>query len=206
MGAVAVGRVNPAQLDAVTVDAFGTLLTLEDPLPRLGALLPNHSASDIERAFREEGTYYRANAATGRDAETLATLRESCVRVFNKSLGSTLTADEYVSALEFSLLPGVIAGLRRLRALGLTIAAVANWDFGLHEHLATAGIDGYFATVVHAAAKPDPAGILSALHTVGVRPERALHIGDERADEDAARGAGVRFLPAPFSEAVTSLA
>lgn len=197
---------NAAQLDAVTVDAFGTLLTLDDPIPRLQALLPDHDAADIERAFRAEGAYYREHVVTGRDAQTLAALRESCVRVFNESLGATLTVDEYVGALAFSLLPGTVEALRHLRAHGLTIATVANWDFGLHEHLEAVGIAGYFATVVHAAAKPDPAGILSALHAIDVLPERALHIGDERADEEAARAAGVRFLPAPFSEAVASLA
>lgn len=196
---------NTAQLDAVTVDAFGTLLSLENPVPRLQALLPEHAPPDIERAFRIEAAYYRHHAAAGRDAPTLALLRESCVRVFNESLGAALTVDEYVGALEFSLLPGAVEALRQLRALGLTVAAVANWDFGLHEHLRTVAIDGYFATVVHAAAKPDAGGILSALHTVGVAPRRALHIGDERADEDAARAAGVRFLPAPLFEAVSSL-
>lgn len=200
------GRVTGADLDGVTVDAFGTLLTLEDPLPRLQALLPDHDAAEIEHAFRVEAAFYREHVATGRDAQTLATLRESCVRVFNDSLGSGLTVDEYVGTLRFALLPGTFAALRRLRSLGLTIAAVANWDFGLHEHLATAGIDRLFATVVHAAAKPDAAGILNALHAIGVRPDRALHIGDERADEEAARAAGVHFLPAPLPEAVASLA
>lgn len=199
------GRVNPEGLDAVTVDAFGTLMTLVDPIPRLQALLAGHAPEAIGRAFRAEAAYYREHASTGRDAETLAALRAACVAVFNESLGAELTVEEYVGALEFSLLPNVEAALRRLRGLGLTIGAVANWDFGLHEHLASLGIDRYFATVVHAAAKPDPAGIVNALHTIGVRPSRALHIGDEPADERAALAAGVQFLPAPLPEAVASL-
>lgn len=196
---------NLAQLDAVTIDAFETLMILDDPLPRLHTLLPNHEPVAIEQAFRLEGAYYREHVASGRDAETLATLRASCVAVFNDSLGATLSVDEYVGALEFSLLPGTLEALQRLRAVGLTLAAVANWDFGLHEHLATVGIDAYFAIVVHAAAKPDPAGILHALQTIGARPDRAVHIGDEPADERAALAAGVAFLPAPLAEAVASL-
>jgi phosphoglycolate phosphatase-like HAD superfamily hydrolase len=206
MGALAMGRLNAAQLDAVTLDVFGTLATLVDPIPRLQDLLPEHARGDIERAFQAEGAYYRANVARGHDAETLAQLRQACVSVFNDTLGSTLTVDSYVDALRFELLPGVNESLSRLRALGLTLAVVANWDFGLHEHLETLDIDHVFATVVHAAAKPDPAGIVHALHTLGVRPDRALHIGDEAADEHAARAAGVHFLPAPLSEAVASIA
>ena len=200
------GRLSAAHIDAVTLDVFGTLATLVDPIPRLQDLLPEHDRGAIERAFRAEGAYYRTHVAHGRDAATLAELRARCVSVFNETLGSSITVDAYVDALTFELLPGVRDSLDRLRALGLTLAVVANWDFGLHEHLATLGIDNAFATIVHAAAKPDPAGILNALHALGVRAERALHVGDEPADEHAASAAGVHFLPAPLPEAVASLA
>jgi FMN phosphatase YigB (HAD superfamily) len=41
---------------------------------------------------------------------------------------------------------------------------------------------------------------------MNVPPERALHIGDDRADELAARAAGMHFEPAPLAEAVAALA
>ena len=69
-----------------------------------------------------------------------------------------------------------------------------------------AGVAGFFATVVHAARKPDPAGLLLALDRLGVRPNRALHVGDEDADEEAARGAGMQFAPAPLAAVVDALA
>ena len=205
MGTLAVGRINAADIDAVTIDAYGTLATLVDPLPRLQELLPGHQLPEIERAFRAEGSFYAANVHTGRDAATLAQLREACVGVFNESLGSTLTADEYVGALVFEPLPGGREAVRRLQSLGLTLAVVGNWDFSLHHWLEELGLADVFATVVHAAAKPSPDGILAALNAMGVSPSRALHIGDEPSDEQAARAAGVRFAPAPLAEAVASL-
>lgn len=205
MGALAVGRLNAAALDAVTIDAYGTLATIVDPLPRLRELLPDHDQDAIESAFRAEAAYYARHASRGRDAPSLSELREACVRVFNDELGASLTASQYVDAIAFTPIPGVAAALERLRSLGLSLAVVANWDFSLHERLQELGLATYFATIVHAAAKPSPDGIGAALRTLGVTPARALHIGDDGADEAAAEAAGAHFLPTPLAEAVASL-
>jgi HAD superfamily hydrolase (TIGR01509 family) len=196
---------NAAAIDAVTIDAYGTLATIVDPFPRLQELLPRHDRNDIERAFRAEASFYSAHAARGRDAASLLELRDACVAVFNEHLGSALTASEYVEALAFELLPGVRAALERLRSLGLALAVVANWDFSLHERLEELGLTPYFSTVVHAADKPSPDGILTALRALGVPTSRALHIGDDAADAAAAAAAGVDFQPAPLPEAVASI-
>lgn len=206
MGPVAVGRVTAAALDAVTIDAYGTLATIVDPLPRLQELLPGHERSAIEAAFHAEVSFYGARAADGRDETSLRELRAACVGVFNDSLGSSLTASQYIDAITFEPLPGVRAALERLRALGLSLAVVANWDFSLHERLREFRFAHLFAAVVHAAGKPSPDGILTALRAVDVSPGRALHIGDDDADRVAADAAGVAFLPAPLPEAVASLA
>jgi HAD superfamily hydrolase (TIGR01509 family) len=197
--------VSAAALDAVTIDAYGTLLTIVDPLPRLQDLLPGHDPADVEAAFHAEAAFYRTRAATGRDARSLQELREACVGVFNRALGSSLTEMEYVDALAFEMLPGVPRALERLRALGLSLAVVANWDFSLHDRLAEARLARSFATIVHAAAKPSPGGIAAALQTLGVEPRRAVHIGDDDADAHAAAAAGTAFLRAPLPEAVASL-
>jgi HAD superfamily hydrolase (TIGR01509 family) len=206
VGPVAVGLVRAADLDAVTLDAHGTMLRVVDPLPRLQELLPDHDPKAIAAAFREEGRFYREHVGKGTDARSLARLREECVGVFNGALGSSLTAGEYVDAIRFELLPGVIESLERLRALGLSLAVVGNWDFSLHERLGEAGLAGYFATVVHAARKPDPAGLRLAVERLHVHPSRALHVGDEEADEQAARKVGMRFAAAPLVDAVAAIA
>jgi HAD superfamily hydrolase (TIGR01509 family) len=198
--------VTPADLDAVTLDAHGTLLRVVDPLPRLQELLPGHERAAIADAFAVEGRFYRERAGLGRDAPSLNRLREECVDVFKRELGTSLSVAEYIDAIRFDVLPGTGPALARLRRLGLVLAVVGNWDFSLHERLQETGLGGYFATVVHAARKPDPAGLLLALERLGVRPGRALHVGDEEADQEAARAAGVRFVPAPLAAAVDALA
>ena len=66
----------------------------------------------------------------------------------------------------------------------------AVWTLG---RMLEAGIGRFFATIVHAARKPAPDGILRALDQLRVEPGRALHVGDDGADEEAAGAAGTRF-------------
>jgi HAD superfamily hydrolase (TIGR01509 family) len=205
MGAVAVGVVRGADLDAVTLDAHGTMLRVVDPLPRLQELLPGHDPAAIAEAFRTEGRFYQEHVGSGLDAPSLERLRKECVGVFNGALGASLTAEQYVAAIRFEVLPGVVESLERLRSLGLALAVVGNWDFSLHERLSEAGLAGYFATVVHAARKPDPAGLRLALERLGVHSSRALHVGDEEADQQAAHAAGMRFARTPLAAAAAEL-
>ena len=67
-------------------------------------------------------------------------------------------------------------------------------------------VGAYYSAVVPAASKPAPGGIHRALGQLRVDADRALHIGDSESDERAARAAGVRFLPAPLTSAVATLA
>lgn len=213
MGALAVGRVRAAQLDAVVLDAYGTLMTLLDPVPTLVGVL---AARGIERSpeqvlagVRAEIAHYGPRASEGHDEEGLARLQRECAGVFLGAVESNLDAGEfapvYVGALRFEVLPGVIESLDRLRALGLELAVVANWDLTLHERLEELGLQRYFSTVVHAARKPAPDGLLLALAELRVEPARALYVGDSEADEQAARAAGMRYAPTPVPDAVATL-
>ena len=57
----------------------------------------------------------------------------------SRAVGAELDPDEfapaYVGALHFEVLPGVFESLERLRALGLELAVVANWDLSLQPLL-----------------------------------------------------------------------
>jgi HAD superfamily hydrolase (TIGR01549 family) len=199
-----------ADVDAVTIDAYGTLLTLVDSVGNLHALLPEHAPDAIRRGFEAEAAYYLEHSHEGRDEASLARLYAECTRVFNETVGSTLTPEQYVGALEFEVLPGVRDTLARLRAHGLAVAVVANWDYSLHARLREHRLRGWFDAVVVSAElgvkKPDPAPFVAALEQLGVRADRAVHVGDHPPhDEVGARAAGMRFEPAPLAEAVDRL-
>jgi HAD superfamily hydrolase (TIGR01509 family) len=206
--------VNAAELDAVTLDAHGTLVRMLDPVPTLVDAL---AAWGVERkpevvlaGFRTEAAHYAPRASEGHDEESLAGLHRDSARVFLEAVDADLDAEEfapvYVDAMRFEVIPGVAESLERLHALGLSLAVVGNWDLTLHRHLRELGLDHFFAAVVHAAGKPAPAGLLQALDRLGVEPARALHIGDDEVDEQAAAAAGVHFAQAPVTDAVASLA
>jgi HAD superfamily hydrolase (TIGR01509 family) len=205
------GRVSSAAaLDAVTIDGYGTLLELRDPVGELCRLVPAHTPDAVERGFRAEAEYYVAHSAEARDPESLSRLHAACTAVFNEAAGTSLTTEEYIGALRFEVLPGVPEALRRLRARGLALAVVANWDFSLHEHLRRHGLAAWFDAVVTSAEtgvkKPDPAPFRVALELLGVEPERTVHVGDHAPhDEVGARAAGLRFEAAPLPAAVDRL-
>ena len=82
-----------ARLDgrAVLLDAMGTLLRLEDPVPRLRAALLARFGVDVgaeaaAAAIRAEIAFYRAHLQRGRDAESLAALRARCAEAMRPAL------------------------------------------------------------------------------------------------------------------------
>jgi putative hydrolase of the HAD superfamily len=198
-------------LEAVTIDAFGTLVELVDPVEPLRAAL---AAEEVERspdrvaaAFAAEVAYYRPHAHEGRDAVSLARLRRDCAGVFLAALDADVDAQgfapAFVRSLAFRPLPGVPGTLEELRALGLRVACVSNWDVSLADFLAEAGLTRLLDTVVSSAEagapKPDPRPFRLALERLGVEPDRALHVGDDEADRAGAAAAGLAFAPPPLS-------
>jgi putative hydrolase of the HAD superfamily len=209
-----VGRL--ADLDAVTLDANGTLVELVDPVPTLVQALRDRGVDRaldvVRRGFAEEAGFYATHAPEGRDTDTLAALHERSARIFLAAVGAELAPAEfapaYVAAMEFRILPTVPETLERLRRCGLALAVVGNWDMMLRPRLEQLGIARSFEAIVAAAeagvAKPDPRIFELALDRLRVRPERALHIGDGHVDEDGARAAGMRFEWAPVATALAS--
>jgi len=208
------GRLSTAELDAVTIDAYGTLVTLLDPVPELAAALTARGVTRerdvVVAGFRAEVTHYTAHSAEGHDEAGLARLQRECTRVFLDVVGAKLDAEEfapvYAGAMHFEVLPGVVAALERLRSLGLEVAVVANWDLTLLRLLDEVGLGHFFRVVVHAAGKPSPDGLLQALSRLGIDASRAVHIGDGEVDRLAAEAAGMRVVVGSLPEAVATLA
>jgi hypothetical protein len=115
MGPVAVGRVRAAELDAVTLDAHGTLVRLEDPVPALLTVLAERGVERTPAAvlagFRTEVAHYAPRASEGHDEASLAQLQQECAGVFLDAIDAELDPEEfapaYVGALRFEVLPGV---------------------------------------------------------------------------------------------------
>jgi putative hydrolase of the HAD superfamily len=198
-------------VDAVTIDAYGTLVLLRDPVPALRAALAARGVARTDDAVREafaaEVAYYVPRSHEGRDAASLAALRSACTRVFLAAArADALVADEFpfVASLAFDLVPGGREACDDLSRAGLRLCVVSNWDIGLTEHLQRLGLDLPVVTSAEAgAAKPAPAVFELALQRLGVAdPARAVHVGDDAADEAGARAVGMRFEPAPLAEAV----
>jgi putative hydrolase of the HAD superfamily len=199
-----------AELDAVTVDGFGTLLALVDPVPSLVQSLADRGLQRdpeaVRAAFAAEVAYYRPEAVRGRDSESLAVLRLECTGVFLRTAGADLDPESFVgdfmASIRFEAIHGALEVLESLRGHGIALAVVSNWDIGLPEHLERIGAASLFSAVVTSAeagaAKPDPAPFELALERLRVEPSRALHVGDEPEDEQGAAAAGMRFAHAPL--------
>jgi HAD superfamily hydrolase (TIGR01509 family) len=212
------GRLTAADLDAVTIDAYGTLVTLRDPgaaLRRaLGARGVERTPEEVAAAFAVEARYYRDRSHEGADEASLALLRRDCAAVFLDALEADVDPEEfarpYVEALEFEPLPGAVQAVAELDRLGLRLAVVSNWDVALAGYLGQLGLAPRFETIVTSAeagaSKPDPRIFELALERLRVPPERALHIGDSEADEEGARAAGMAFAPAPLAALPARLA
>jgi len=194
---------------AVLLDAMGTLLTFEDPVPRLRAALAERIGADVgeasaRAAIRAEIAHYRANLHRGRDATTLAALRAACAEAMRPALGPAAVrapvgqlTGALLDALAFSAFPDGAPALRALRADGWRLVVVSNWDVSLHERLAETGlgelVDGAVASAELGAAKPDGAIFARALELAGVRAQDAWHVGDSvEADVEGALAAGIR--------------
>ena len=200
-----------SDLDAVTVDANGTAVELDDPTDRLQAALAERGVERerdvVGAAFRAEVAYYLPRTLEGSDEASLADLLRRCTGVFLEHAEAGLEPEAFAPAfadsIRFRPLPGAVEALGRLQGAGLALACVSNWDASLADQLERAGVGHYFATVVSSAeagaAKPDPGAFAVALERLGVKPERALHIGDTEADSDGAAAAGLAFEPVPLA-------
>jgi HAD superfamily hydrolase (TIGR01509 family) len=201
------------KLEAVTIDAFGTLLALRDPVSALQDALAvrgvERAEEEVRQAFEAEVAYYVARSHEGRDEATLALLRRNCAQAFLDAADAGLDAaaftEAFLDALVFEEVPGAAAACRSLAEAGLRLAVVSNWDIGLHEHLGGLGLDTLVDVVVTSAeagaAKPAPAVFDFALQRLGASPARAVHIGDAPADQEGAAAAGMRFESAPLADA-----
>lgn len=195
---------------AVLVDALGTLVELESPWPLLRHTLARRHGIEVpeeeaKQAMLQEMAYYRAHHREGSDQESLRELRRSCALVLREHLPQTgvLTTGELTEALLDSLrfvpYPDAAPTLAVLRAAGMRLAVVSNWDCSLRSVLAGVGlaaaVDEVVVSAEVGASKPDRTVFEAALERLRCKAEQALFVGDSlETDVAGAQAAGIRAL------------
>lgn len=211
---------------ALLLDALGTLVELEPPVPLLRAQLRERfglevSEADARDALRAEIAYYRAHHDEARDAASLADLRARSAAALRDALPRSCAAlalgpltEALLVALRFRPYPEVPEVLRAARAAGARLVVVSNWDVSLHAVLEETGLapllDGVVTSAELGVAKPATAIFARGLALAGAAAEEVVHVGDSvEHDVAGARAAGIvpllvvrtaetaRGLPAP---------
>lgn len=188
---------------------MGTLLTLQPPGPLLAARLAAAGApigaGEAERAFRVEIDYYRRHHLEGSDERSLTELRSRCAAAMHSALPASARprvsvaslCDAMLESLRFEAAPGAREALRELKALGMRLLVLSNWDVSLEQALQRTRLrhelDGVITSAGFGIAKPDPAIFRHALELAGAQPKEAIHVGDSpREDVEGALGAGIQ--------------
>jgi putative hydrolase of the HAD superfamily len=179
----------------VLLDALGTLVRLEPPWDHLDG----EPSEPLERAFRAEMSYYREHSDEGRDPDSLAALRRRCAAILSAELGREVAVEEMMAAIRFRAYRDAAPALAEVRALGVRLVCVSNWDYSLPDVLARVGLadelDGVVTSAAVGARKPDPRLFEAALEVAGCAADEALHVGDTPTEDvEGAKAAGLRAL------------
>jgi putative hydrolase of the HAD superfamily len=192
---------------AIFLDALGTLVALEPPAPLLMTALAKAEVrvtlGEADAALRAEMAYYRIHHDLAVDRDALEDLRDACTEALRRALPERARAVEglramLLSSLRFRAYPDAEPALKALRAAGITLVVVSNWDVSLHDALRTTGlerlVDGAISSAEVGSAKPATGIFDWALGLAGdPAPADVWHVGDSvEADVAGARAAGLR--------------
>ena len=183
---------------AVLFDALGTLVELEPPWVPLAAVL-EMDEGEVAAAVRAEMDFYKEHSHEGKDKASLDALRTRCADILSWELDREVPLKTMMDAFQFHAFDDARPALDALRASGLRLVCVSNWDISLTDVLEQCGLDDAFDGVVTSAEsgvrKPDPAIFNAALKIAGCGADEALHVGDTVAEDIAGAGAaGIRAL------------
>ncbi len=198
---------------ALFVDAMGTLVTLQEPVTRLVAVLRDQlgarvSEAEARAALRAEIAHYRGHMAQAGDQRGLAGLRAACAAVLWDALprlpelaraDAEVRTGVLLAALRFTAFPDARPLLQRARDAGARVIVISNWDVSLDDVLGRTGLapllDGVVVSAVVGAAKPSPVIFDRALELAGVAAPDCLHVGDSLAEDVAgARASGIEAV------------
>jgi putative hydrolase of the HAD superfamily len=193
-------------IQAVSFDVGGTLI---EPWPSVGHVYaavaadhghPGISPATLNRQFAE--AWQRRTDFDHTRSAWRALVQQTFTGLLVPHQAAALLDDLYqrfARAAAWRVFEDVVPTLRRLKALGLKLAVVSNWDERLRPLLADLELTPFFDTIVISAevgaAKPAPAIFQRCLEALGCPARAVLHVGDNpREDLGGAAQAGLRGL------------
>src|SRR5436309_5818092 len=204
------------RLEAVTLDAVGTLIAVAEPVGRTYACVAARHGIALapDRAERGFGEALaagpplafpgvgRARLAERERAWWRAVVRGAFGAAAERASFDACFAElfaHYARPEAWRVFPEVPEALRLLRTQGLKLGVVSNFDGRLPPLLAGLGlsplVDLVLPSTTADAAKPDPAIFRRALSALGVTASATVHAGDGLvADVEGARRAGLRAV------------
>jgi putative hydrolase of the HAD superfamily len=205
----------PGPLKAVFFDAGGTLLAPNPSFHEIYArvLAPVGVRSGPEELRRAAlATWGEFDMAIGRGTDRYSHFpggeREYWRRFVRRVLERVEEADKADAAAEalqaafsdpgvWAVFPEVMATVRALKARGLRVGVISNWDSRLRRILDAHALSSQFEAIVVScevgSEKPAPAIFERALRQLDLAPGEALHVGDDLvSDYEGSRGAGMR--------------
>lgn len=190
-----------AEIQAVTFDVGGTLI---EPFPSVGHVYAEvagrhgHSVSPdvLNERFRAAWKAKRNFRHSRADWAALvrATFGEAdCDAFFDELYNRFATPDAW------RVFDDVRPALSRLKARGLKLGIISNWDERLRPLLNVLELGQFFDAIVIShevgSCKPAPEIFREAVRRLGIPAERALHVGDsETEDVHGARAVGMKSI------------
>jgi len=203
-------------LGAVTLDAAGTLFEVAEPVGVTYArVAARHgigvTATELDRAFRAALAGAPPLAFPGASPVRLPDHERAWwYAVVRRTFGGAAASpgfdacfadlfDLYAEPAAWRVFADAPGALREVRARGLRVGVVSNFDARLAGLLDGLDVAPLLDCVVHStragAAKPDPAIFRAALDALGVAAASAMHVGnDVVADVEGARAAGLQAV------------
>ena len=196
--------------DAVFLDIDGTLLWVDldvagyvqdlSPYSGNGALTVDKVSGPVWEGLRR---HIRENIRH-RTEEDLAGFRRRNAEIIAAELGIEAPAEVLTEVAErrifFNPYPESENVMRQLRAAGLPLYAVSNWDIELAKVIDDLGwtdfFDGVVVSAVLGVEKPEGAIFEEALRVSGVARDRAVHVGNDPVTD--VRGASEAGLDTVF--------
>lgn len=162
-----------------------------------------------EDRYREDDTFWTDECATSQVWIGMYSLL--CRRLGIEAQAERIASrvyEEFGEPTRWRAYPDVAPALQRLRARGIRVGLISNWDTRLQRIFEGIGLAHMLDTVVSSAAvglhKPDPRIFELACQRVGVEPADCAHVGDhEYADIIGAEAVGMRAVLVDRHEGAT---